>query len=116
VSQHAGLEPDRWAAFGRDRQLLMIANEMHRASRLVEPGDDERRRNAYARVLQLTDLTVVANVHRALRRELLRWRDLVASLYLREAPDPAAHREALYALLRLSPEASRQIPHIAPRR
>ena len=37
VTQHASLTAERWAAFGRDQQILMIANEMNRASRLSAP-------------------------------------------------------------------------------
>jgi hypothetical protein len=44
VTQHASLTPERWAGFGRDQQILMIANEMNRASRLF--GADDRGRLA----------------------------------------------------------------------
>ena len=44
------------------------------------------------------------------RRELLRWRDLIAVLYLQPGPDLEAHRAAFRCLLRFRPEASRQIP------
>jgi len=115
MSQHAGLPPERWAAFSLDQQVLMIANEMHRAAKLVAPADRGRRRSAYARVLQLTDLTVEVNPRRALRRELLRWRDLVAVLYVAPAAEPAAHAVAFSALLRLTPEASRQLAATARR-
>jgi hypothetical protein len=86
----------------------MIANEMNRAAKLMAPGDRERLRNAYERILRLTDLTVEVNARRTLRRELLRWRDLVAALYIAPAADPAAHAAAFRALLRLTPEASKQ--------
>ncbi|HBH03577.1 MAG: hypothetical protein A2W08_16160 [Candidatus Rokubacteria bacterium RBG_16_73_20] len=109
MTHHAGLSRTRWAAFAPDQQVLMIANEMNRAAKLTAPGDRERLRSAYARALQLTDLTVEGSVRRALRRELLRWRDLVAALYLAPAAEPAAHAAAFRALLRLTPEASKQL-------
>lgn len=112
ADQHASLAPERWAAFTREQQLLMIANELHRAGKLVEPGDGERRRGAYARVLKLSDLTVAAHPARGFRRELLRWRDLVAALYLDGAPSPVAHRAALRSLLRLSYESAKQVPYL----
>ena len=40
--QHASLTLERWAAFPRDEQLLMIANEMNRASKLLAPQDESR--------------------------------------------------------------------------
>ncbi len=110
MGQHAGLSPERWAAFSLDHQVLMIANEMNRAAKLMAPSDRERLRTAYERILQLTDLTVEVNGRRTLRRELLRWRDLVAALYVAPASDPAAHAAAFRALLRLTPEASKQAP------
>jgi hypothetical protein len=102
----------RWSAFTREQQILMIANELHRATRLLGPRDVESRRNAYTRALRLTDLTVEAQPTRPFRRELLRWRDLVAALYLSDRADPTAHRAALRCLLRLTFATARQLPHL----
>ena len=112
MSQHAALSLERWASFTLDQQLLMIANEMNRAGKLLKPDNRERRVHAYERVLALTDLTIEAHKRRGLRRELLRWRDLVARLYVEADACPSAHEEAFRALLRFSPEASRQIPFV----
>ncbi len=112
MSQHASLTPERWAFFTLDQQLLMIGNEMHRASKLMALQDAERLRRAYERVLSLTDLTVQIQTGRNLRRELLRWRDLVARLYLEPVGRPVDHTDAFRALLRFSPAAARQIPHV----
>ncbi|MEE4271866.1 MAG: hypothetical protein V2I67_09330 [Thermoanaerobaculales bacterium] len=112
MTQHASLSPERWAGFSRDRQLLMIANEMNRATRLTTSDDRNSRTLAYERVLRLIDLTVQVNHHRPLRRELLRWRDLVAALYLDRESNERAHREALRCLLQMSPAGAAQIPYI----
>lgn len=113
-SQHAGLSEDRWSRFGLDQQILMIANEMHRTTRLLGDEDPSSWRRGYERVLRLTDLTVATRPRPALRRELLRWRDLVAALYIDEAPAPGLHKDSLRTLLRLRPVTARQIPLIAP--
>lgn len=110
VSQHSSLSPERWSGFQRDQQILMIGNEMNRASRLVSAADEPGLKRAYERVLRLVDLTVEVQKSRGLRRELLRWRDLVAELYLDSTPDPERHRAAFRALLLLSPASARQIP------
>lgn len=112
MSQHASLSPERWAAFGIDRQILMIANEMNRAGKLSRPEDLPSLRRAYERVLRLLDLTVEVQRRPTLCRELLRWRDLVAELYLLPAIDPAQHGAAFRVLLLFTPEASRQIPFV----
>ena len=78
MAQHAELTEDRWSGFTLDQQILMIANEMNRASGLILSGDIDRVKNCYERVLQLTDLTVRAQTKSTLRWELLRWRDLIA--------------------------------------
>jgi hypothetical protein len=112
VSQHASLTPERWARFNLDQQVLMIANEMKRASALMAPADRDSRVKAYERVLRLVDLTVATQTKSTLRRELLRWRSLVATLYEAHEGDPHAHDEALRCLLRFTPEASRQLPFL----
>jgi len=111
---HAELSADRWARFSLDQQMLMIANEMNRAQKQFGPADRERRLAAYERALQLTDLTIEVNARRSLRRELLRWRDLIAALYIAPGPDLMAHTAAIHVLLRLRPETSKQIPLLTP--
>src|SRR5882672_8671871 len=112
MKQHAGLTWERWAQFTLDQEILMIGNEMNRAAKLMALEDRGRLRDAYERVLHLTDLTIRVHDRRSLRRELLRWRDLIARLYLGPESDPTAHSEAFRCLLRFTPEASRQIPHV----
>ena len=113
MTQHASLSSERWSSFSLDQQILMIGNEMNRAGKLTGPQDRVRRSSAYERVLNLTDLTVRVQHRRTLRRELLRWRDLVAELYVTENPDPVLHAAAFRVLLRFTPEASKQINCLA---
>jgi hypothetical protein len=112
VTQHASLTAERWARFDLDQQILMIANEMKRASALLAAADRDVRGRTYERVLRLLDLTVAVQPKPTLRRELLRWRDLVAAFYVSGEADPQAHGGALRCLLRFTPAASRQIPHL----
>lgn len=113
MTQHAGLTEEQWATFTLDQQILMIANEMNRATGLVMAEDPSRARNCYERVLHLTDLTVRTQTRSTLRGELLRWRDLVANLYLSNVVRPDEHRRAFRCLLLFTPEMSRQIPFLA---
>lgn len=110
--QHDSLSPVRWASFSPARQILMIANEMHRAGKLGDPADRERRRNSYERILNLCDLTILVNRKYGFRRELLRWREVVAERYLAEEHDASAHRAALRVLLLMTPESARQIRYV----
>ncbi|MBN2498765.1 MAG: hypothetical protein JXR96_29510 [Deltaproteobacteria bacterium] len=114
TGQHRQLSPERWAAFSLDRQILMIANEWHRAARFVgDPDNPPGLRACCERALRLVDLTVEVNEHSGLRRELLRWRELVGAIYISASLSPEAHRSALRVLLQLHPAAARQIPHLA---
>lgn len=90
----------------------MIANEMQRGTSLRDHHEHRSRRLCYERVLRLVDLTVECRPRVAFMREMLRWRDLAAELYLDPESRPEAHHQALVALLRLRPEASRQIPYL----
>lgn len=115
MRQHAGLTAERWASFSLDQQVLMVANEMNRASKMFALSDRARLRSSYERVLRLVDLTVQVQRRVGLRRELLRWRDLVAALYVADVPSPEAHRAAFVALLQFTPAAWAQRPHVAIR-
>ncbi len=113
MTQHATLTVERWAAHSFGKQVLMIANEMNRAKSLLRrPEDRDRLRNSFERVLNLTDLTIACANRPAARRELLRWRDLVAEMYIAPEADAQAHRAAFRALLLLTPEASTQVPYV----
>lgn len=112
MSQHSSLSPERWSSFGLDRQILMIGNEMNRATKLTHSDDRPGLERAYERVLRLVDLTVEVQSRTGLRRELLRWRDLIAALYLGPEPNPQEHAAAFRTLLLLTPEAARQIPFV----
>ena len=114
MAQHASLPPERWAGFSLDQQVLMIGNEMNRAAKLGDARDRGRLRSAYERVFQLVDLTVQVQARRSLRRELLRWRDLIAALYVAPESDPDAHAAAFRCLLRFTPEASKQLSALPP--
>ena len=110
--QHASLSVERWSVIPLEQQILMIANEMNRASKLLQPEDLARRTGSYERILRLVDLTIETRNQRGLRRELLRWRELIASLYHATESDQALHRAAFRCLLQLNPTAARQIPFL----
>ena len=113
MTQHRNLSQERWSEFTLDQQILMIANEMNRASGLIRAGDIARTKSCYERVLQLTDLTVLVQTKSTLRGELLRWRDLIAQLYVEETTRADEHRQAFRCLLYFTPEAARQIPYLS---
>jgi hypothetical protein len=114
MTQHAALSEDRWRKFSLDQQVLMIGNEMNRGRKLITSEDPARLKNCYERALRLVDLTVQVNDSGNLRRELLRWRDLLAQLYIAKRPDGKEHDVIFRCLLRFTPVASQQIPYLLP--
>jgi hypothetical protein len=112
MTQHASLSPERWAVFNLDQQILMIGNEMNRAAKRMRPEDRSSLQLCYERVLRLVDLTVEVQSRPTLRRELLRWRDLIAELYVSPEPDPGQHAAAFRCLLLFTPVAAQQIPYV----
>ena len=107
-----GPSPQRWSEFSLTQQIIMISNELSRAGNWMNSGSEGLRRDAYARALVLTDLTASGSHRLEFRRELLRWRDLLAQLYLEPDPQPRRNSELLRSLLLFTFETSRQIPHI----
>ncbi len=113
MPQHASLTAERWSTFSLDQQVLMIGNEMNRARKLMDVENRERLSNCYERVLRLVDLTIAVQLHRRnLVRELLRWRDVIAELYIVPMSNPKEHAAAFRCLLLLTPAASQQIPYL----
>jgi hypothetical protein len=112
MTQHSSLSPERWAKFNLDQQILMIGNEMNRGKTSLELQDLLELRRSYERVLRLVDLTVEVQSRSTLRRELLRWRDLIAELYISPEPSTEEHRDAFRCLLLFTPVAAQQIPYV----
>jgi hypothetical protein len=114
AAQHAGLTEERWSQFTLDQQVLMIANEMNRARKLMAPSDGQSLRNCYERVLRLVDLTVRVHRRPTLWREILRWRDLIAELYIAPTSNLEWHDRAFRCLLTFTPMAYQQLPLVLP--
>lgn len=89
-----------------------IAAEMLRARGAIEGGHARSIRLCYERVLCMVDLTVEAHHEASLWRELLRWRELLAELYIAPQPRPQAHADPLRVLLLFAPGSARQLAYI----
>ncbi len=110
AAQHGSLTEGRWSKFTLDQQILMIANEMNRARKLMAPDDRARLENCYERVLRLVDLTVRVHSRPGLWKEILRWRDLIAGLYIAPESSLEEHDRAFRCLLTFTPAAYQQLP------
>lgn len=109
---HKSLNPDIWRKYDFPSQVLMVANELQRAGNALRRHDPHGATLAYARALELLDLTVAVNRQRNLLRELFRWRDLAAAEYLNAHKTLAANQTLLKTILLFSAASAKQIPHL----
>lgn len=91
----------------------MVANEVNRACNALRRDDPEGARLAWARALELVDLTVAVNGGLNLRKELLRWRMLAAEQYCREDRSLETAQALLKSLLLFSGPSARQIAYLS---
>ena len=75
----------RWHKFPYSQQILMIANELHRAKNLLAKKDYVEAKNAYERAFELLDLTISLGHSNSERYELLRFREMLGHAYLNES-------------------------------
>jgi hypothetical protein len=84
----------------------MVANELGRAGSAMAAGDPAEVKRCYERALELLCFTLeVAPRRRALRRELCRFKEVLASLYVSEHLSFQDNQMAQDVLISLSPEA-----------
>jgi hypothetical protein len=85
---HKELAAGRWATLSHAEQLANIGSEVDRAIRAHARGDHERWEHAFARALELFDLTAADDRWRGpRRREQRRARELFCAVFLGDAPD-----------------------------
>lgn len=101
LKKHKNLSLEKWSKFPPDQQIIMIANEVQRLLTCIKENigfDAERERIECA--LELIDLTINCG-NQSLRRELLRFRDLFAALYLMNEQELEVSYEFIKKLLRV---------------
>ncbi len=82
---HPTLTVERWRSFSWDKRLLNVGSELIRARMAVKKKDEEARSGAFARALELTDLTVESGMEGktpGFLHELLRFREVLGDFYL----------------------------------
>lgn len=102
---HSQLTPEKWQRYDRRQQILMMANELNRAGHWLERQQFDDVRQAYERLFELLDLSVMDPQWGRGRRELLRLRYCVSRLYLQPAIDGQMNRQLQTGLIALDPAA-----------
>lgn len=84
---HKQLDSKKWFAFPIQKQILLIASELHRANHWIAKSDVQNTNFCYERAFELVDLTVADPKWKGRLRELLRFRESLAELYTRAEKD-----------------------------
>ena len=84
---HSGLSAGRWQTMPIVEQLANVGSEVDRTIRARDRGNDDRWQRAFARALELFDLTASDPRWRgSRRREVLRARELFCAVVLGDSP------------------------------
>jgi hypothetical protein len=79
---HSHLNPEKWAAYSKTQQVLMISNELNRALNCLRSKHIPDAEKCYERAIELTDLTVEDQRWESGLKELLRFREVLSELFL----------------------------------
>jgi hypothetical protein len=104
---HKNLTDEKWRAMPRFTQILNITSELNRAGTWC-PDRRDYTRSSLERVLELIDLSINDRAcwHGNRLHELLRFREVVAGLYVSEACEKSTFQALIQTLLHLDPEAA----------
>ncbi len=103
LKQHAGLTTEKWAAYSKTQQVLMISNELNRSLSCLKKNYVSDAEKCYERAMELTDLTVEDIRWSGRLKELLRFREVLSELYLSKNAD--LNRDCLSVLLSFDVDA-----------
>ena len=102
---HKNLSSEKWATFGKSKQILMIANELNRAKNWIIKEDLEEVNNCYERAFELLDLTISLVTKRNMLKELLRFREMLAIQYTNKEKDGRMNQKLFNILISLDKDS-----------
>jgi hypothetical protein len=107
---HKTMTPEKWGRFSIERQILMIGSEFARAKNLLRDQVEIEVAQCYERALELLDLCTTDPKWRPKLRELLRFREHLAEVYLAGLDDRGRSMMLYRTLMNWSGETSRVEP------
>jgi len=90
IKFHEGLTLERWQALPWDKKILNIASELSRAKHWIRESDDAYANRSMERALELIDMTTeggISDKSLSFLTELLRLREILASIYISREKD-----------------------------
>lgn len=109
LKYHRNLTKEKWSQFPFFQQILMVANELHRASKWIEKGDFSEVKLCYERAFELLYLTIAVLQERRKLRELLRFKEMLALLYVKKRPLLSENESLERVLILLDKESFAQL-------
>ena len=106
LQQHKNLTAEKWFNYSQAQQVLMIANELNRAKNWIIKQDVQHVNACYERALELADLTGEdRRWKRSSKKELRRFREVLAALYINPEKDAGQNTTIYRLLLQMVPQA-----------
>ena len=102
---HKNLTLEKWSKYTRGQQVLMIGNELNRATNLLKNNMMPEVKNCYERAMELTDLTSADIKWKGRLKELRRFREVLAELYSKQDGDEELNFNLYNCLIMMIPEA-----------
>ena len=109
LKYHRDLTKEKWSQFPFFQQILMVANELHRANKWIEKGDFSEVKLCYERAFELLYLTVEIPPKERKLRELLRFKEMLALLYVKKKPLLSENKSLEKVLILLDKESFAQL-------
>ena len=106
---HRDLTKERWSQFPFFQQVLMVANELHRANKWIEKRDFSEVKLCYERAFELLYLTIEVLRERRKLKELLRFKEALALLYIKKRPLLSENKSLEKVLILLDKESFIQL-------
>lgn len=104
---HPSLTPEKWSKFPKPTQILNIASELSRTRGWLGKQRPEPMLNSFDRAFELIDLTIADPKWRRGLKELLRFREQLAALYIQNKHDINYFNLLLRAWLNFNGETAR---------
>lgn len=120
VAHHPSLAVGRWRTLSLAEQLGNVGSEVHRSLRRYEARENEGFQLAFARALELLDLTIADPRWKTGRRELTRAREVLCDFFIggnRYRSEPTALQSYFdqFALVARGPVPPSRAPWLEPR-
>ena len=102
---HKNLTLKKWCNYSKGQQILMIANELNRAQNWLQKEENFEVNQCYERAFELLDLTLEDKKWHKGIKEILRFREMLAELYVTKEKDKISNKKAYDILITLTPES-----------